>query len=194
MRHNIFFLFVIGVAVCSQAIIAQTSEEPGISPKELLKEEQRELVYSLALSLQKEDRIGEAISQYTMYLDLYPDGRRVFEIRSILAKLYERKQHFAKAARIWLTMYQDAGIAAHSLEYYFEYARLQEITGNMQEAEKVYREINQLSPDSDSAVKARLKLQAMNLFGESSSGEKPAPSPELKPESAQELKSSPQKE
>ena len=129
-----------------------------------LEQEQADLSINLAHSLAREKRYGEALQAYSEFLRVFPVNPRSREARESMARIYEKRQRYDLAIRQYDALYRELGISQQGLAYRLEAARLQEMSGDETAAAAIYREINQLDPGSEAGIKARTRMEALNLM------------------------------
>lgn len=153
-----FFLFC---SVC----FGQTVQM--VDPVGPLENEQADLQINLANSLAKEKRFSEALQAYQEFIQVFTLNPRVREARENMARIYERRQRYDRAIEQYESLYRALGISQPGLLYRLEAARLYEISGNEESAVSIYKELNQLDPGSEAAMKARTRMEALNLVQKS---------------------------
>ena len=153
-----------------------------------LEQQQGDLAVNLAHSLAKEKRYGEALQTYREFVRVFPWHVRVREARENMARIYEKRQRYDLAARQYEELYRTLGVSQLGLAYNLEAARLHELQGHEDTAVRIYKELNAIDPNSETAKRARERMEALNLVQKSGDY--------LKRETAsdQSEKSSPQKE
>lgn len=147
-------------------------------PVAQLETEQADLAIQLANSLAREKRYSEALQAYQEFVRVFAFSSRKREARENMARIYERRQRYDRAIEQYEALYRELGISQLGLAYHLEAARLYELAGQEEAAVNIYKELNSLDPGSEAAMKARMRMEALNLLqksGDYSSVSNPTP-------------------
>ena len=140
----------------------------GIIPQENLKNfeksKEEELTLQLGTSLYDESRVDESLLIFQDFIDLYPNSGRRSQALEKIAVIYEEKQQFISAQKVYHQLFRELGFSSKGLKYYLEEARLLEIMGDIEGAQRIYATIERVSPDSDLLLKAKRRAQLNRLF------------------------------
>ena len=128
----------------------------------------REETLSLGLgtSLYKENKLDHALLIFQNFIELYPDSGRRSQVLEKMAVIYEKRQEYVLAQRIYTQLFGELGFSTKGLGYYLEGARLSEMMGDTNEAHRIYEMIIETLPGSDIALKARKRVRLNKLFSE----------------------------
>lgn len=132
-----------------------------------LEQEQGDLAVNLAHSLAREKKYSEALQGYREFVRVFPWHVRVREARENMARIYEKRQRYDLAAAQYEELYRTLGVSALGLAYHLEAARLFELQGEEESAVRIYQELNALDANSDTAKRARERMEALNLVQKS---------------------------
>ncbi len=132
-----------------------------------LEQEQGDLAVSLAHSLAREKKYSEALQSYREFVRVFPSHLRVREARENMARVYEKRQRYDLAAAQYEELYRTLGVSALGLAYHLEAARLYELQGEEESAVRIYQELNALDANSETAKRARERMEALNLVQKS---------------------------
>ena len=140
----------------------------GIIPQENLKNfeksKEEELTLRLGKSLYDESRVDESLLIFQDFIDLYPDSDRRSQVLEQIAVIYEEKQQFILAKKVYHQLFQELGFSSKGLKYYSEEARLLEIMGDIEGAQRIYATIERVSPGSDLLLRTKRRAQLNHLF------------------------------
>ncbi len=171
MRHNMSWLRNLLLAGLANLLLQPLYPQSGsaqavemIDAVQALEQEQADLAINLAHSLAREKRYSEALQAYSEFIRIFPANLRSREARESMARIYEKRQRYDLAIRQYDALYRELGISQQGLLYRLEAARLQEMSGDEAAAAAIYREINQLDPGSEAGMKARTRMEALNLM------------------------------
>jgi tetratricopeptide (TPR) repeat protein len=120
----------------------------------------------LADSLYREGRYQLSLSQYSDFLDIYPNSKYSSHVLETMAEMYEKEQVYAKALHIYRQLYQSSGVTTKGLSFYYNQARLLYMMGETRAAENIYKDIISIRPDSAYARKAEISAKLSHLFDE----------------------------
>lgn len=118
----------------------------------------------LADSLLQEERIEQALRLYLEHLEIYPDDPGRFSVMQAVAEIYETRQWYNKAQKMYARLAEELGNSDAGLAYRFEQGRLLEKMGMYSPALDIYREITELSPFSETAAKAHNRIKLASLM------------------------------
>jgi TolA-binding protein len=195
MRQSLHLLLILNFIVL---VLPSNAEDPAenpvvmVDPLTPLELEQANLAFDLANSLAKEKKYREALQSYEEFIRIFPQSPKLREARESMARIYERRQRYDRAIDQYETLYRELGVSPLGLAYHLEAARLNELSGNENEAVRIYKELNQIDPGSEAAQKARRRMEALNLMQKT--GDYPQSTTETQTPADQLVKSSPQKE
>lgn len=159
----LFFLYYSPVIFAQEARSAVSM----VDAMTALEVEQANLALNLAHSLAKEKRYSEAVEAYQEFLRVFSQSPRRLEARENLALIFEKRQRYDFAIAQYEALYRELGISPAALLYHLEAARLYELTGETDRAVGIYKELNQIDPNSRAASVARERMQALNLMQKS---------------------------
>ena len=128
----------------------------------------REEALSLKLgnSLYEENELDHALLVFQDFIELYPDSSRSSQVLEKIAVIYEERQEYVLAQRIYKKLFEKLGLSTKGLSYYLEVARLSETMGDNNKANRIYKMLIEMLPGSDIALKARKRIQLNKLFVE----------------------------
>ena len=126
----------------------------------------QEEVLSLKLgnSLYKENKLSHALLIFHDFIELYPGSSRRSQVLEKIAVIYEERQEYVLAKRMYMQLFEELGLSTKGLNYYLEVARLSEMMGDIKKAHEIYQMIIKNLPGSEIAIKAKKRIQLNKLF------------------------------
>ena len=149
-----FFLWIVlfGYSI----LLAQPTAQNVIS--------QENVLFNISDSLYKEGSYAQALHYLNDFIDLYPNSPQRSVVMEKIARIYEARQEFLRAAKMYHKLYEDLSDTIQGLSYYLEEGRLLELTGQYNKAESIYKAIIEAHPNSDIALLAQRKINIHNVF------------------------------
>ena len=163
IKMRSFFSPILFILFIDMAFVGSLSEIQA-KDKNKLRAKEEALSLKLGNSLYEENRLDESLYIFRDFIDLYPDSDRRIQVLQKIAEIFEEKQEFIAAQKIYHQLFQELGFSSQGLLYHFQEARLLEIMGNSQEAKQIYNIIIKALPDSDLALRTKRRLQLNQLF------------------------------
>lgn len=117
-------------------------------------------------SLKREGRSEMAISLYRDFIDLYPNSKYVPRVLKTMAEIFEAEQRYAEALEIYERLFRQSGITSKGLEFYYNQARILNLMGEIDRADRIFRDIIATAPESPYAKKSEIRLRLARLFEE----------------------------
>ena len=145
-------------------MLSNIISQENLNKRATFKEE--ELSLRLGNSLYNENRVDQSLLIFQDFIDLYPQSDRRSQVLAKIAIIYQEKQQFVAAKRIYHQLFQELGFSSKGLKYYLEEAKLLEIMGNIDEAQKIYAVMRQALPNSALASKAKRRSDLNQFFRE----------------------------
>ena len=155
--------FLLSVSVICFSLFYSTAEARSTAYKKMTAKEEK-LSLKLGNSLYEENKLEDALMIFQDFIELYPDSSRRSQALEKIAIIYEERQEYVSARRVYLQLFEELGLSTRGLGYYFEAGRLSEIMGNVKEAYQVYETIIQALPGSDLAQKVKRRIRLDQLF------------------------------
>ncbi len=117
-------------------------------------------------SLRRDGRNTQAISLYRDFIDLYPNSRYLARVQKTMAEIYEEEQYYREALEVYRMLFRQAGITSKGLEFYYNQGRILNLMGEVEAADRIFRDIIETAPDSPYAKKSEIRLRLARLFEE----------------------------
>lgn len=168
MKRIIIFLVVL--SFCGNNLSAQ-DEKLGRD----LNAQADDMRYGDAAYFIKLNRPEKAFELLHEYLEIFPRGAHRHEAYMHIAEIYKKRFDYAKAAAVYLKVYEEFSAQDEGITAYFEAAICYKKMGYDKRATEIFREIADEKPDTIHAGRARTQLEILSIVEDIKSADKAKP-------------------